>query len=123
MDIKIPTTRKKYFRQMIELLDFMPPFDGLAKREKDLFGLILYYNWYLAASEKMVKHSDRMEELFSTKTKADIRLDMDVSKEGLNNLYCSLRKKGLLTYDSIVKDYLLLPDRSITFHFYEIKEN
>ena len=46
LTFKIETEPEKYFHQLIEILKVFPPFNKLRKRQREVFGEILYHNHY-----------------------------------------------------------------------------
>jgi len=114
MELKIKTDQKKYFRQLLEVLAFAPKFCELSQRERDLFAEILRVNW----SYKTLSKEDRWTLITSSDSREKMRLVIGVSKEGLNNLYTSLRRKGFVTFSGIVDDYMLTPATTLTIKFY-----
>ena len=122
MKFNIPTRPEKYFRQLIELLRPLSPFNDLTEREAQVFSELLYWNHELGDS--LPDRKDRMAVLFSYETRQKIIDKVGISKEQSYNLYMSLRKKGLLGKEEIDSKYELTPDRmmEITFKFEWVEE-
>jgi hypothetical protein len=101
MIIKIPTTKRLFFRQSLEIMKILPPLDKLRGKELDLLAELLYYNnLYKDVDEKL-----RGKLIFDYDTKIAIREYLGLSEYGINNLFTSLRKKNIITKRSIGNTY------------------
>ena len=112
MVINVKTDKERYFNQLLALLGAFPPFNVLTDREREVFGyLLLAYN--SAKGDEVV----RFETTFSIISKETIRMKLGISKFNLNNLLNGLRKKGFVSFNYIHKQYILRPDKELTFKF------
>jgi len=122
MKFNIPTRPEKYFRQLIELLRPLSPFNDLTEREAQVFSELLYWNNEL--KDAFPDRKERMPILFSYEWRQKIIDKVGISKEQSYNLYMSLRRKGLLSKEEIDSKYELTPDymMEVTFKFEWIGE-
>ena len=113
MKFNINTEPKKYFHQLIEILKIFHPFDQLRKRERDVFGAMLYQLYLIN------QNGGDEKELFDYKIKEEIAASVGISKANLYNIYKELRQHNLLTKDEINKDFKFdyLGHKEITFKF------
>jgi hypothetical protein len=114
MELTIKTDPKRYFRQLLEILSFTPLFKNLSSREKDVLAEILMYSWIYRA----VPDEERWILINSPDIKEKMRMKLGVSKEGLNNLFTTLRKKDIITFSGVVPKYSLVPSSSLTIKFH-----
>jgi hypothetical protein len=114
MELKIKTDPKRYFRQLLEILSFTPLYKGLSSREKDVLAEILMYSWIY----RTVPDEERWILINSPDIKEKMRMKLGVSKEGLNNLFATLRKKDIITFNGVVPQYTLTPSGSLIIKFY-----
>ena len=114
MTVPVPTTKRLYFRQALELLKPIPPLNTLTNRELDVLAEFLYYN----DKYKDIETSLRAKIIFDYETKLAMREYLDIGEAPFNNILTSARKKNILTKRGIVNDYGLNPDKpDITFKF------
>jgi len=114
MELKIKTSPSKYFNQLLTILQFLPPFDIVSPKERELLSEILTYNW----AYKTIPTDDRWTLITSPDIREKMRLKLAISKAGLNNLYVSLRKKGVITYSGVSEQYVLTPFSTLTIKFH-----
>jgi hypothetical protein len=113
MELSVQTNPKKYFRQLLEILDFTPKFSILSNREKDVLAELEYYNWMY----KSLVQEDKWALINSVEIRERMRTSTSLSKEGFNNLLTSLRKKNVITFAGIRKDYELSPSDGLFIKF------
>jgi len=121
MVINIPTDKRKFFRQSLEVIKALPPLNTLRDRELDVLAEFLYFNDKYSAIEEDL----RGRLIFDYETKIAMReyLD-DMSEAGFNNYLTMLRKKGILGKRGIVNTYgISTKTPSITFKFIIEGEN
>jgi hypothetical protein len=94
--IPIRTNRDKFFRQVLELLRSLPPFNKLRPRELELLSKLMAYSDEFKALDK----DSRYDLIFSTRTRRTIADDLDMSEDAFNNNLSILRRHGLLTKDN-----------------------
>ena len=97
----ITTKPEKYFHQLIEILKIFAPFDKLRKRERDVFGAILYQFHLLETGGDPTPE----ESLSDYRIKEKIATSVEISKANLYNIYKELRQHEILTKDGINKKY------------------
>jgi len=118
MRININTSRRKYFRQALELIKAFPPLNTLRNKELDVLSELLYYNY----KYREVEASARGKIIFDYGTKIEMREYLsDMDEQNFNNHLTSLRKKGVLSKREITTDFGLNPDSNeIVFMFMRI---
>lgn len=94
--IPIRTNRDKFFRQVLELLRSLPPFNKLRPRELELLSKLMAYSDEFKALDK----DSRYDLIFSTRTRRTIADDLDMSEDAFNNNLSILRRHGLVTKDN-----------------------
>jgi hypothetical protein len=90
--IPIKTNKEIFYRQFLELLRSISPFNSLRSRELDILGQILYQN----NKYKDVSINTRHLIIFSTEVRKEMRDNVGVSEEIFNNNLSGLRKSKLL---------------------------
>lgn len=120
MIIPIPTTQRKFFRQVLEILKPIPPLNLLRNKELDVLAEFLYYNDKYSHLEKDI----RSKIVFDYDTKLDMREYLNMDEQSFNNHMTSLRKKGILTKRSVENTFGIdIKSPIITFQFlWEKKE-
>ena len=114
MIVPIPTDKRKYFRQALELLRPIPPINSLTNRELDVLSEFLYYNYIY----KDIPEELRAKIIFDYDTKLAMREYLTMGEAIFNNILTLLRKKNVLTKRGIVNSYGLNPDNpDIVFKF------
>jgi len=120
MDKSIPirTTKSKFFRQYLELLN---PILRLRGKELDVLAEILYYNHKL----ENIPEKHRWKLIFDYDTKAEIRQKLQLSDASLNNNLSALRKKGIIRKNKVTDSFLIYPNNycKLTFSFNIGQEN
>lgn len=113
LTFNIKTEPEKYFHQLIEVLKVFSPFDQLRKRERDVFGMMLYQLHLIETN------GGSPSQLFDHKIKEEIASSVGISKANLYNIYKELRNHDLLTKDEINPTYTFryLQHKEITFRF------
>ena len=118
--IPIRTNRDKFFRQVLELLRSLPPFNKLRPRELELLSKLMAYSDEFKALDR----DSRYDLIFSTRTRRTIADDLDMSEDAFNNNLSILRRHGLLTKDNrfapILEDLYYDSKFELTYKF--IKE-
>ena len=99
LQFSIRTQPDKYFHQLIEILGVFYPFNKLRKRERDVFGEILYQ------LHLILEDGGREKDVFDYKIKEHIAEKVGISKANLYNIYKELREHNLLTKEGINKEY------------------
>ena len=114
MNIKIPTTPRRYFRQVLEIIKPIPPLNTLRNKELDVLAEFLYYNYKYAKLDKDV----RSKVLFDYDTKLEMREHLNMDEQSFNNHLTSLRKKNILSKRRVENDFGIHPDTPmVTFNF------
>ena len=113
LKFNIVTEPEKYFHQLIEVLKVFAPFNALRKRERDVFGAMLYQLHLIE------QNGGSPDQLFDYKIKEEIAASVGISKANLYNIYKELRQHQLLTKDEINQKYRFkyLEHREISFRF------
>jgi predicted transcriptional regulator len=113
LKFNIATEPEKYFYQLIEVLKVFAPFNELRKRERDVFGAMLY-------QLHLIEQNGRTpDQLFDYRSKQEIAAMVGISKANLYNIYKELRQHNLITKDGINPKYryTYLQHGEITFNF------
>jgi hypothetical protein len=114
--ISINTSKSKFFRQYLELIN---PMIKLRGRELDVMAELLYHNNQL----KSIPHKQRWQLILNYETKTEIRSKLKLSDASLNNNLSALRKKGILSDSGIVKNFLIYPVDNCKLSFkFDIKD-
>jgi len=115
LKFNITTEPEKYFHQLIEVLKVFAPFNELRKRERDVFGSMLYQLHLIE------ENGSSPDQLFDYKVKEEIATSVGISKANLYNIYKELRQHDLLTRDEINPKYKFkyLQHNEIIFSFGE----
>lgn len=113
LKFNIVTEPEKYFHQLIEVLRVFAPFNELRKRERDVFGAMLYQLHLIE------QNNEPPEKLFDYRVKQEIAASVGISKANLYNIYKELRQHQLLTKNEINQKYRFkyLQHKEITFRF------
>ena len=113
LKFNIATEPEKYFHQLIEVLKVFAPFNALRKRERDVFGAMLYQLHLIEQNGRSA------EELFDYRVKEEIAASVGISKANLYNIYKELRQHNLLTKNEINQKYRFkyLQHQEISFKF------
>ena len=113
LKFNITTEPEKYFHQLIEVLKVFAPFNALRKRERDVFGAMLYQLHLIE------QNGGSPNQLFDYRVKQEIAASVGISKANLYNIYKELRQHQLLTKDEINQKYRFkyLEHQEISFKF------
>ena len=113
LKFNIVTEPERYFHQLIEVLKVFAPFNQLRKRERDVFGTMLY------RLHMINQNGGSEEQLFDYRVKEEIAASVGISKANLYNIYKELRQHNLLTKNEITEKYKFkyLEHDEITFRF------
>ncbi len=110
--LRLNTTKDKFFRQYLEVVRVMPPFNKLRSRELDVLAELLRYNDYY----KEVPHEDRWALILHYKTKNNIKARLNnMSTANFNNILTSFRQKNILIDNKIPENYLIIPEDEFEF--------
>ncbi len=102
MELKIKTNNHKFYRQFLELIRSIPPFNSLRTREIDVLAEIMYqYKKY-----ENINNDVRTALVFSTEIRKEMRDNIDIIEESYNNNLSILKKKGLLKSDNSLTPFL-----------------
>ena len=100
--IPIKTTEEKFYRQLLELLRCIPPFNKLRPKELDVLGEILHQN----NRYKNIPSKQRTIVVFSTDTRKEMRTNLDMTVDIFNNNLSGLRKHKILGEDNRLIKFL-----------------
>lgn len=114
MKIPVKSNELKYFRQVLEFLSPLTPFNTISGRERDVLSQLLYYNWKVGDLEKDARNAY----VFSKATKERMRQTLGISKPSFDNQMAALRRKNFITYNSIDPKFEIKNmDMDLTFTF------
>lgn len=119
MIITINTTTNKYFREALEILKALPPLNTLSKRELDVFGWLLYYNYEY---RELKDDKLRNKLIFDYDTKLAIQEALGISGAVMDNLITALRKKDVIKGRLIINTYGLNPEKPDIIFKFKINE-
>lgn len=106
--IPITTTKERFFRQYVELLN---PILALRGKELDVLAKLLYCN----NEKQYIKPQDRWINIFSYDNKVSMRSDLGLSDASFANNLSSLRKKGVIVNNRVVDGILVYPGKENKF--------
>jgi len=93
MKINIKTNKKLFFRQALEIVKHIPPYNKLRPRELDVLAQFLYYeNEFKELSEDV-----RGKILFDYDTKQNMRDFIGINEAVFNTTISTLRSKGFIS--------------------------
>ena len=100
--IVIPTQKDKYYRQLLELVRSMKPFNSLNNKDLDVLAMMLeeYYDLQGLLFEK------RCNYIFSTEVRKKIYTALDMSGASFGNSITKLRKVGLIEGNLFNKKFI-----------------
>lgn len=107
---------KESFHKWLELTK---TFNKLTGQEIDIVALFLYNRYMISQSISSDIYINRI--LFDKDTKAQIRNELDIKPQVFLNILSSLRKKRVLTTDSINKGYIPRIDKNTLRVVFEFK--
>ena len=116
MRLDINTTKKKVFRQIVEVLRGVPPLNSLRNRELDVLAILMYYNY----KYKKVPEDIRWRIIHDTSTRKEMQVDINMTEDIFNNNISLVRKAGLLDKSGKVPSFFMidLDDRyEVIFNF------
>lgn len=97
----IPIKEEKFYILWLSVLNI---FNKLRNKELIILAKFLEYHYKLSKTIKDEEYLNQI--LFSTKTRKLIMTELDISEHILNNALASLRKKKLITGNSIKKNLI-----------------
>jgi hypothetical protein len=100
--IPIKTNKDIFFRQVLELMRSLPPFNKLRPKELEILSKVMWYN----DLHKNLDEETKWTVVFSTKVRKEIMKDLEISEDSLNNNLSILRKRGLVTKDNMLAPIL-----------------
>lgn len=117
MKLQLPVSIEEKYRYIVEILgSSLKPFNQLRPREKDVIGLLYYYNY----KHKDIPEAYRDTITFGAEVKKKIAAKLDgMSMDNLYNILLELRKKDIIIGESFNQKYLkpIEDINSITFEF------
>jgi len=116
LNIKIRTTERQYFRQVLNILRGFDPFSSCQPRELDVLGELYYWNYYY----KDIPEDSRGKLIFDYDTKRSIADYLNIDSAVLDNSLSALRRKNLIVGRKIHKTFNIEFGKSLVFEF--IKE-
>lgn len=92
MKLTIATDDRKFFRQILEVLNSFPPLDKLRNKELDVLSSIMYYNYLYKDLDEEV----RWKVINNKLTRKEIREYIGMKEDVFNNNLSVIRKTGLI---------------------------
>ena len=87
-----PIPVKDYYRQLLDILDFIHPFDKLRPRQRDIYAELLKKN----NKYKSLDPKDRNKLIFDKSTYKEIAATLDLSSSNIYNIMGELKDLGLI---------------------------
>lgn len=113
MRLRIPSNTGNKFFILLSILKFIPPYNRLTKREREVLAELYYHNAALA----YIEEEKRMKLVFDYDTRLEIATKLNVSSGSIYNIVASLKRKGLLENRAFVEKYVLHDVDSLIFEF------
>lgn len=110
MQIPVKTTRNKFFREYVELMN---PVLRLRKRDLDVLSELLYYNDKL----KDLSPKNRWTLIFNYENKVEISNKLKMSKETFATHLTELRKKNIIVDNKVVDMLCINPGKSFNVQY------
>lgn len=118
MKLRIPSNMGNKFYILLSILKFIPPYNKLSKREREVLAELYYYNSKL----EYIEENKRMKLVFDYDTRSEIATKLEISTDSVYNIVASLKRKGLITHRDLVKKYVLKDVDSLIFEFAKPEE-
>lgn len=112
-EFTIETTKRRFFRQYLELLRGFPPLNILRSKELDLLGELLYYN----DRYKALSPEDRTKIIYDTATRNEMREVLEMTEASFNNNLSILRKRGVVRGNTIAQGLIVTLDDEFNISF------
>lgn len=114
MKINIKTNNKLFFRQALEVVKHIPPYNKLRPRELDVLAQLIYYeNQFKDLSEDV-----RGKIIFDYDTKQNMRDFIGINEAVFNTTISTLRSKGFISGKTLKAPIKFDPTKpEITFKF------
>jgi hypothetical protein len=121
MKLNIKTTKKKAYRQIVEIIRSIPPLDVLRNRELDVLAILMYYNY----KYKDVSEDIRWRVINDTSTKKEMQREINMTEDIFNNNISLVRKAGLINKEGRIPKSLqiMIDDRYYVNFNFEIHED
>jgi hypothetical protein len=117
MKLTIPTTQKKFYRQVLAILSSLPPLSKLRNRELSLLALIMYYNHIY----KNIDEPLRWRIIDDTATRREMQKELNMSEYLFSTNLGALKRVGVITHDGELAKFLqIIPKENkfeVTFIF------
>jgi len=114
--VPIKTDSSKFFRQYLEIIN---PLINITGREADVLAEILH-KYYSLSKEKSLSQEYIWTIIFSYDGKQQMREKLKLSDASFANNLTTLRQKGLIVDNKVVKNLLVSPEKIVTvkYQFY-----
>lgn len=99
--IEIPSSPEKIFKHYLMITK---PLNKLTPKEIDLLSHILYLNHI--EKDNFKSEDDKWLKIFSTKSRQQIIVDLDINDYDFNNMLSSLRKKKVIMNNQVQKYFI-----------------
>jgi len=115
MKIKIKTQEESFFLKLMLILNNIPPFNKLRRRELELYAYLLKVNHRY----RNVPFKERNKLIFNYDTKIEISQSLGIKLSRVYNLLSNLRSFNLLEGESLIPKYTLSKIKELIFVFEE----
>jgi hypothetical protein len=116
MELTYPISVKDYFRVIVEIFDFTPPFSQLRERQKDVYAeLLRYHHEY-----KDYPVEVRNKLIFDYDTYQKIADKLGVNRSTIYNIISELRNLELIKDNNLDERFIIPKLEAITFKFTQL---
>ena len=113
--IRIKLNPEEYYKDVLHILQAIPPFNELKKREIEVYAKLLYYN------NKFIKEGIQEEErykiLFGYDMRRQIQLELNTNDGSFRNSLGNLRKLHVIEGRRLVDMYTIPFGEDLEFKF------
>lgn len=115
--MKIRSSSDLYFHQALAIMQNMPPFNLLTKKELLVYGQLLYVN---AINEAAAAENNTPKvKLLNSESRDFVVAKLEITAQVFRNALTKLRQHGLIVNNELVDRYTLKYLQPLTFEFYD----
>ena len=115
MKIKVKFTGDDYFLKLMLILSNIPPFDKLRPKEIELYAHLLTVNY----KSRSIPFQERNKLIFTYEVKQAIAEKMGIKRNGVYNIFNSLKSLNIIESKSLIPKYALGKTKELLFVFEE----
>lgn len=113
MQVNINIGDREKYHILTEIFSFSSPFKNMSRRERQVYAELNYYYNKLPGLDDKKKN----KLIFDYDTRREISEHLGVKPEQIYNIIALLKKKKLVTKNSLVARYILPDVDKLTFNF------